>query len=70
MTEVGVDAERWAVEGSGGAVEVVVNGQATYTVTNTAVDVGGESEFPTALDPTTEPQINFNQRLFLPAVLR
>jgi hypothetical protein len=39
-------------------------------VTNTAVNVSGESEIPTALDPTAEPQLTFTQRLFLPAVLR
>ena len=70
VTEIGVDTDRWTVAGSGGSVAVVANAEATHTITNTAIDVSGEGEVPTALAPEDEPSINVTQRVFLPTVLR
>jgi hypothetical protein len=70
ITETGVDTNLWTVTGSGVSVEVVADAEATHTVTNTAIDVGGEGETPTALDPEEEPVVGITSWIFLPTVVR
>ena len=70
VTETGVDTDLWTVVGNGANVAVVANAEVTHTITNTAIDVSGEGEMPTALDPEAEPMIGATQRVFLPTVLR
>jgi hypothetical protein len=70
VTETGVDTDLWTVTGSGVSVAVVADAEATHTVTNTAIDVGGEGETPTGLDPEEEPVVGITSWIFLPTVVR
>ncbi|HAJ38516.1 MAG TPA: hypothetical protein DCL15_22850, partial [Chloroflexi bacterium] len=70
VREIGVDTDRWTVVGSGANINVLANTEATHTITNTAINVSGEGEAPTALAPEDEPLIGVSQRVFLPTVLR
>jgi hypothetical protein len=68
VTEVGVDARIWEVEGSGVEVLVKPNETTVHTITNTNIEAAGSGDSPTALEPEDEPVIAMTHWVFLPNV--